>query len=282
MARKTGLGKGLDALIPGNFSTESSANYVPLNKISPNPRQPRNEIIPAELQNLAESIRIHGILQPLVVSYDPAADHYTLIAGERRWRAAQLIGLQTVPVIVRSASDQERLELALIENIQRANLSPLETAEAYAHLAEEFGLSHEEIAQRVGKSREAITNTLGLLKLAPAVRQALAEGRISEGHARALKGLPAPQAQESALEILLKNDLSVRQTEELVRRLKGERTVLAPRPPMSPELRSIEQRLESALGTRVTLKHGTNGGAITIRYYSQEELDSLLTHLLKE
>lgn len=282
MTRKTGLGKGLDALIPGGFSTESNANYIPIDKISPNPRQPRTDMAPSELNNLAESIQLHGILQPLIVSYDPVNDQYTLIAGERRWRAAQLVGLQTVPVIVRNASDQERLELALIENIQRANLSPLETAEAYAHLVEEFGLSHEEIAQRVGKSREAITNTLGLLKLAPSVRRALSEGQISEGHARALKGLPTPQAQESALETILKHELNVRQTEELIRRMKGERPVSAPRPPAPPELRALEQRLETALGTRVTLKHGKNGGAITIRYYSQEELDALLQHLLKE
>jgi len=197
MARKSGLGKGLEALIPGDSLTagQDSVLQVPVERIVPNPQQPRLEMNEDDLQELAASIQEHGILQPLVVSRTDAAGEYTLIAGERRLRAARLAGLRTVPVIVRTASEQQRLELALIENVQRADLSPLETAAAYNMLAEDFGLSHEDIARRVGKSRVAVTNALRLLKLAPKARQALEKGLISEGHARALLGLNLPAAQ---------------------------------------------------------------------------------------
>lgn len=283
MTRKGGLGRGLDALIPmgDSIESDSGSNFVKTDKIVPNPRQPRIEMDPAELQDLAESIRQHGIIQPLIVTYDPNGDEYTLIAGERRLRAARLAGLDMVPVIIRQATDQERLELALIENVQRADLTPLETAEAFVHLSDEFGLSHEEIAVRVGKSREAVTNTMRLLKLPQSVRQALASGKISEGHARALQGLSTPQAQDAALGTVLRFDLNVRQTEELVRKLKGERQANALRPASSPEIQAIEDQLRDSLGTRVTLKHGKKGGSVIIHYYSNEELDSLLKHLIK-
>ncbi len=283
MTRKGGLGRGLDALIPMGVSTEpdNGSNFVKTDKIVPNPRQPRIEMDSAELQDLSESIRQHGIIQPLIVTYDPNADEYTLIAGERRLRAARLAGLDMVPVIIRQATDQERLELALIENVQRADLTPLETAEAFVHLSDEFGLSHEEIAVRVGKSREAVTNTMRLLKLPQSVRQALASGKISEGHARALQGLSTPQAQDAALATVLRFDLNVRQTEELVRKLKGERQASALRPTSSPEVQAIEEQLRDSLGTRVILKHGKKGGSVIIHYYSNEELDSLLKHLIK-
>ena len=280
MARKTGLGRGLDALIPMGDAQlpESGPNFIKTDQIIPNPRQPRIEIDPAELQDLAESIRQHGIIQPLIVTYDPNSDDYTLIAGERRLRAARLAGLDMVPVIIRHATDQERLELALIENVQRADLTPLETAEAFVHLSDEFGLSHEEIAIRVGKSREAVTNTMRLLKLPQSVRQALASGKISEGHARALQGL-TPQAQDAALNTVLRFDLNVRQTEELVRKLKGERQASNLRPAAPPEIQAIEEQLRNRLGTRVTLKHGKKGGSLIIHYHSDEELEALLKHL---
>src|SRR5512143_516507 len=216
MARKGGLGKGLDALIPGG-STGGPAEHdggvaeIPVEQVTPNPRQPRANMDEAELQGLAESIHEHGVLQPLIVSYDPKKDRYVLIAGERRLRAARLAGLETVPVIIRQASDQQRLELALIENVQRADLTPLETAEAYHHLIDEFGLTHEEVAARVGKSRESVTNTHRLVRLPDEIKQGLAQGLITEGHARALLSLEAmPQVLLDVYKTVVNNKLSVR------------------------------------------------------------------------
>lgn len=284
MARKSGLGKGLEALIPGGqpVSTNGGPLYLPIDSILPNPSQPRQDMVEESLAELAASIREHGILQPVIVTQDPVSDQYTLIAGERRVRAARMVGLETIPAIVRRASNQQRLELALIENLQRADLAPLDTAEAYRQLADDFGLSHEEIAVRVGKNRATVTNTLRLLRLPDAVRIALVEGRISEGHARALLGLATPQAQNAVLQNILANDLSVRQTEALVRRYSGERPQPAPRKETPPEIREIEERLRDSLGTRVTLRHGKKGGTLVIHYYSDEELEGLVTHILKE
>jgi ParB family chromosome partitioning protein len=285
MSRKGGLGKGLGALIPNGYSSvgDGSASFVSVDKIIPNPRQPRREWAESELADLAQSIREHGILQPLIATYSPEADQYTLIAGERRLRAALLAGLSFVPIIVREATDQERLELALIENLQRADLSPLDTALAYVALNDEFNLTHEEIGNRVGKSREAVSNTIRLLKLPNPVRLALSSGQISEGHARALLGLEgSPQAQVAALDTILKNGLTVRQTEDLVRKFKGEKLLPVKKISQTPEIQEMEERLRTALGTRVTLKHGRKGGRLIIHYYSDEELDSLMSYLLKE
>jgi len=284
MARKSGLGKGLDALIPGgddNPAPEGSAVFIPIAQIIPNPRQPRGEMNSEALAELAASIREHGILQPLMVTYDPDTNQYILIAGERRLRAARMVGLQSVPVLVRQITERERLELALIENIQRADLTPLDLAEAYRQLQDEFGLSHEEISVRVGKSREAVTNTLRLLKLPEAVRQALSVGQISEGHARALLGLNTPQSQISALQTIIHLDLNVRQTENLVRQLKGERLTLPSRKANPPEITALEERLQHALGERVILRHGKKGGSVVIRYYSDEELNALVERMTR-
>ncbi|HQN43347.1 MAG TPA: ParB/RepB/Spo0J family partition protein [Anaerolineaceae bacterium] len=284
MARKSGLGKGLDALIPGgddNPVPEGSAVFIPIAQIIPNPRQPRGEMNSEALAELAASIREHGILQPLMVTYDPDTNQYILIAGERRLRAARMVGLQSVPVLVRQITERERLELALIENIQRADLTPLDLAEAYRQLQDEFGLSHEEISVRVGKSREAVTNTLRLLKLPEAVRQALSVGQISEGHARALLGLNTPQSQISALQTIIHLDLNVRQTENLVRQLKGERLTLPSRKVNPPEITALEERLQHALGERVILRHGKKGGSVVIRYYSDEELNALVERMTR-
>lgn len=284
MARKGGLGKGLDALIPGGTSSPAeglSTFEVPLDRIIPNPLQPRSVMQAEGLEELAASIREHGILQPLLVTYDAAQDLYILVAGERRLRAARLAGLELVPVLVRQATEQQRLELALIENVQRADLTALETAEAYRQLADDFHLSHEEIAARVGKNRVTVTNTLRLLKLPIEVRQALADGRITEGHARALLGLPSDKAQTAALETILRHSLNVRQTEDLVHKLLGERIKKAgPRDP-DPEISAIEQRLQEALGTRVAVKHGRKGGSVVIHYYSDEELETLIATLTR-
>ena len=288
MARKGGLGKGLDALIPDSSqpyktaAQNGSALEAPIEKVTANPRQPRQQMNDEQLRELADSIREHGVIQPLIVTRGEDEDNYILIAGERRLRAASLAGLDTVPILVREASDQQQLELALIENVQRADLTPLETAEAYQHLSEEFSLSHEDIASRVGKSRVAVTNTLRLLKLPPAVKQALAADQISEGHARALLALPSAQAQAATLQTILKQGLNVRQTEELIRKLGGEKPASKPRQAPAPEILELEEQLRSHFGTRVTLSHGRKGGAVIIHYYSNEELDALINRLLEE
>ncbi len=284
MPHKSGLGRGLEALIPGDENTPAAGGvtYVPVNYISPNPRQPRSNMDSDELGELTASIREHGVLQPLIVTPVETGGQYILIVGERRLEAAKLAGLSSVPVIVRQATDQQRLELALIENVQREDLSPLEEAEAYRQLSEDFSLAHEDIAQRVGMSRVAVTNTLRLLKLPDAVKNALIEQRISEGHARALLALPTPEAQVAALHTILSLDLNVRQTEELVRKLAGERSPSEPKATPPPEVRELEERLRASLGTKVALRAGRKGGTLTIYYYSDEELDALLGRLLKE
>ena len=281
MARR-GLGKGLDALIPGDTTQEpaGNANQIPIDQIRPNPSQPRMEMSNEGLQELAASIREHGIIQPLILTRDNGDDHYTLIAGERRLRAAKIAGLESVPAIIREASDQERLELALIENIQRENLTPLESAEAYQRLNDEFGLHQDQIAERVGKSRVAVTNTIRLLKLPDEAKKAMNDGKISEGHARALLGLTTMQAQIAALQTIVKNELNVRQTEELVRKLTGIKpNQETPKATKSPEVRALEEELRTHLGTKVSLNPSGKGGSITIHYYSEEELDALIKQL---
>jgi ParB family chromosome partitioning protein len=287
MAQRTGLGKGLDALIPtgGKSSPSATSNagaggvlQVAVDAIQPNPRQPRIHFKEEDLLELAASIREHGVIQPLIVS--PKSDGtYILIAGERRWQASQKAGLRTVPVITRDASSQELLEIALIENVQRADLNSMEEAEAYRQLVEEFGLSHEAVAKRVGKNRVTVTNTLRLLGLAETVKQALVDGKLTEGHARALLALSTQKAQASVLQTVLNLSLSVRQTEELVRKLAGQKLIKVKKPGRSADVHDVEKRLQNSLGTKVALKHGKKGGTVTIYYYSDEELDSLLGKL---
>lgn len=281
MPPRSGLGKGLDALIPTGQKTpgaESGVTQVPVDLIQRNPRQPREKFDIEELENLAASIREHGVIQPLVVSPGKGGI-YTLIAGERRLQAARNAGLQTVPVVIRQATDQQLLELALIENIQRADLNAIEEAEAYQHLAKEFKLSHETIAERVGKSRVAVTNTLRLLDASAAVKQALVDGRITEGHARALLALSSAKAQEELLKKVIELDFSVRTTEMMARKYAGQKPATKRRSGASADVTDLERRLRASLGTKVTLKHGKKGGTVTIYYYSDEELDSLLEKL---
>jgi ParB family chromosome partitioning protein len=281
MSPRSGLGKGLDALIPGASSTGvgTGASQVPLDAITHNPRQPRQTFREDELADLAASIHEHGLIQPLVVA--PAmGGTYTLIAGERRLQAARRAGLTQVPVVVRSATDQQLLELALIENVQRADLNAIEEAQAYHHLVKEFGLSHDAIAERVSKSRVAVTNTLRLLDAGAAVKQALVDGKISEGHARALLGLAPAKAQEVALQRVVNLDLSVRQTELLARKLAGHKLASRRKPRRSADAADLEKRLRASLGTKVTLTSRKKGGTLTIHYYSEEELDALLERLL--
>lgn len=283
MTRRRGLGRGLDALIPADelpSPAGASVLEVPPDAIRPNPRQPRSRIDADDLQSLADSIREHGVLQPLIVSRESPEGGFVLIAGERRLEAARLAGLATVPVVVREVGEAEHLSLALIENLQRTDLNPLEAAEGYRQLVEDFGLSQERVATLVGKSRAAISNTLRLLKLAPAVREALATGRISEGHARALLTLPTAQAQAAALQTIVRRELSVRQAEELARRLIGQRRMRRHGRGRAPEETDVEAQLRQALGTKVQLRRGRRGGALVIHFYSDEELNALIERLL--
>ncbi|CAG0963407.1 Stage 0 sporulation protein J [Anaerolineales bacterium] len=286
MAQRTGLGKGLDALIPAGgkgstFATAGSGGgvqQVAVDVIQRNPRQPRVHFKEEELVDLAASIHEHGVIQPLIVI--PKSDgKFVLIAGERRWQAAQRAGLRTVPVITRQANNQELLELALVENVQRADLNALEEAEAYRQLVDEFGLSHEAVAKRVGKSRSTVTNTLRLLELSDSMKQAIVDGVITEGHARAILGLTNQKARDGAFQTVVNLSLNVRRTEELVRKLAGQKPTKAKKPVRNADVHDVEKRLQRSLGTRVALKHGKEGGTVTIYYYSDEELDALLEKL---
>lgn len=281
MPKHSGLGKGLDALIPGGSSATGAGGVTQLSidQIQRNPRQPRQTFRENDLEDLAASIREHGVIQPLIVA-PGRGGMYILIAGERRLQASRKAGLKTVPVVLRNASDQQLLELAIIENVQRADLNAIEEADAYQHLAKEFGLSHEAIASRVGKSRVAVTNTMRLLDAAPAVKQALVDGKITEGHARALLAINAVKGQEAALHTIVNLDLSVRQTEQLARKLGGVKPMAKKKIRPNADVSDIERRLRASLGTKVALKHGQKGGAVTIYYYSDEELNGLLEKLL--
>ncbi|HOU13496.1 MAG TPA: ParB/RepB/Spo0J family partition protein [Anaerolineae bacterium] len=275
---KRGLGRGLEVLIPVGDEQPRGLQDVPLDAIVPNPHQPRMPILEQDLQELADSIREHGIIQPLIVTHT-ADGRYQLIAGERRWRAARLAGLQQVPVIVKDVAPQQMLELALVENVQRADLNPIEEALAYKHLLEEFGLSQGEVAQRVGKSRPAVANTLRLLLASTAVQEALMDGTITEGHARALLGLPRKEDQDVVLKIVIQQGLNVRQVENLVQQFgRSKKPQAAP----LPEVHALEERFEASLGTRVRLKAGRKGGRVMIYYYSDEEFQALYERLTGE
>jgi len=276
-AKRRALGRGIGALIPGSYERDdteamstATPSSVPLAAIHPNPFQPRQHFAEAAIDELARSISEKGILQPLLVR--PMNGGYELIAGERRFRAAQRIGLETVPVTVREASDGEVLEIALIENIQRENLNPIEEAYAYRRLIEEFELTQDEIAQRVGKDRSTVANTLRLLQLPPEVQQEIERGALSAGHARALVGLNSDVARiELAREVLARR-LTVRETEKLAKRTA--------RPTVDDDLQTAEQRLTEALRTRVRIANRRNGsGRIEIEYYSLDELNGWIDRL---
>jgi ParB family chromosome partitioning protein len=275
MTQRRGLGKGLEAIIPVAEEPTGGVTQVPVSAITPNPMQPRTTVDPEALAELAASIVEHGLIQPLIVTQQ-GPERYQLIAGERRWQAASLAGLATVPVIVKEATPQEALELALVENIQRADLHPLEEAAAFRQLVDEFGLTQERVAERVGKSRVAVTNTLRLLRLPAEVKQALADGTIREGHARALLALPTLEAQVAGLKPVVNKALSVRQTEELVRRLMAEAPPPKPAEPVSPETQLLEEEFRETLGTRVNLHRNRKGrGRLVIHFYSEEELQTI-------
>ena len=286
MTKKRGLGKGLEALIPGaakpaSAEVQAGAVEIPVDQISPNPHQPRQSFNQEKLRELAASIEAHGLIQPLVVTR--VGSGYQLIAGERRWRASQLAGLTTVPVIVKETSPQQMLELALVENIQRADLNPLEEAEAYAHLMEEFGLTQEAVAERVGKSRTAVANIVRLLNLPEEARTALASGEISEGHARALLMLKKQRDQLSLLTTVINRGLNVRQTEALARQvlLGDDPEARSKRPPLTPHDRTMLAKFETKLGTRIELNRSEDQtGKLVIHFYSQEELQAIFDAIL--
>jgi len=295
-----GLGRGLGALIvdtssaPVESALEPASGSVQLcaiESIQPNPKQPRTQFGEESLHELAASIQVHGIIQPLIVTENPQTPGaYWLIAGERRWRAARLAKLTAVPIVIREASPQQFVELALIENIQRADLNPLEEGSAYLTLIEEFGLTHSEIADRVGKSRSAITNTVRLLEAPAGIQKAVTDNVISAGHARALLGLKEAPLMETVLQQVIQQELNVRQTEALVKQLveaaarattdhSADETPTK-EPEAEHQLGHLESRFRTALGTRVNLSRNTNGsGRLVIHFYSDEDLNNIF-HLI--
>ena len=295
MSKKpSGLGRGLGALIPQAAEAAGAARAgaleLPIDQIRPNPYQPRLSFNDAELSALAESIRAHGVLQPIVV--EEGANGYTLIAGERRLRASKLAGRKSIPAVVRNVGDRGRLELALIENVQRSDLSPIDTALAYRRLADEFGLTQDEIAVIAGKARATVANTMRLLDLSSEVQEEVVAGRLTEGHARALIGLP--EAEQAWLaRTFVRDAVTVRGAEAAASTIRdaargkihdkkrgattrgtAERNGNVALP--SAEIAALQRELESALGTPVTVKSSGNGGQIVIDYYSNEELDRLI------
>ena len=306
MSRKTGLGRGLSALIPDNQQQEDTypdstiqtnqqsipdSNILEIapDDIKANPNQPRTHFNKQDIEQLAISIKEHGILQPLLVS-DTKNGTYQLIAGERRWRAAKIANLEKVPVLVRETNPQEILELALIENIQRADLSALEEAAAYQKLANDFQLTQQEIADRVGKSRTTITNTLRLLELPDKIQQSLNNNEITEGHARALLGLGNIRDMIQTLEVIVSSNLNVRQTESIV---KKQRLSKEPHTEIEnnskkleinlPDTKHISVTLQRLFGTKVTVQRANDGsGTLTIHFYSEEEYEGILSHLIEE
>jgi ParB family chromosome partitioning protein len=276
--RSSGLGRGLGALIPQR-GAQASAVEILISRISPNPYQPRKRFNPEDLASLRASIAAHGVIQPILVS--ETATGYQLVAGERRLRAAQSAGLDRIPAVIRQLVDRDQLELALVENLQRADLDPIETADAYRQLMNRFGLSQDDVASRVGRARSTIANTLRLLELAPEIQGAVGDGRLTEGHGRALGGLP-PEHQARVLDSVIGQELSVRQTEELVRRLREPKPAPreeAPARQSDPDLERVEEELRRALGTKVSLARSRRGGRIVIEYYSDEELGRLYERL---
>lgn len=281
--KKRGLGRGFDSLIPTQVVEEefdvtaktdaSGMREVAPDLVDPNPHQPRQNFDPDEMEALAASIRVHGILQPLVVT--KVGSRYELIAGERRLRAAKLAGLAGVPVIVRSFDEQEKLELALIENIQRAELNPIETATAYRKLVDQFNLSNDDIARRVGRDRSTVSNTMRLLNLPIEAKRALVDGMITEGHARVILSVVEPDKQKELLRLMLKNRWTVRQAEEFARGYKGQKGSKMLAQARIAAVSQLTMDLGDYLGAKVTQQRTAKGGKLVIEYYSEEELERI-------
>lgn len=281
-----GLGRGFGALLPGedSFSVPDPAagdvvKLVPLGSVEPNPEQPRKDFSEAALEELASSIREKGVLQPLLV--EAWGSGYRIVAGERRWRASQLAGLSEVPVLVKSFSEESRMEIALIENIQRTDLTPLEEARAYRNLMDAFNLTQDDVAKKVGKQRSTVANSLRLLKLSDDMQQAVDRGTLSAGHARAILSVTLDDGQKSLFQAIVSEQLSVREAEDRAHRLNAGEPARAPELSRSlvstrtPELADLEQRFIERLGTRVAIKGDAKKGRIEISYHSTDDLDRI-------
>lgn len=270
---KKGLGKGLGALLGTDEPVSSGVTEVRITDIEPNANQPRKSFDDEKLAALAESIKQHGVVQPLIVQQD--GDSYRIVAGERRWRAARRAGLETVPVIVRDLSDRQVMEVALIENLQREDLNPIEEAEAYEKLISEYGMTQEEVASVVGKSRPAITNSIRLLSLDDEIKSRLISGEISSGHARALLSLDDKDLRRKAMQEIIEKGLSVRETERLIKVLSTPKKQKARKVP-DAEYQALEERFREVFGTKVMIMNSKKSGKILIEYYSLEELDRII------
>ncbi len=283
MASNKGLGKGLGALL-GDFDEPTAANspyqLLPIHKVEPNPDQPRQDFDPEELEALAESIEAHGIIQPLTVR-ELASGYYQIIAGERRWRAARIANLQEVPAVIIEADDQKAMELALIENLQRQDLNPVEEALGYQALMSEHNMTQEEAAQRVGKSRPAVANTLRLLNLCPEVLEKVRSGELSAGHARAVLVLKEPKKQQQAAQKIIALGLSVRQAELLCKNMTREPAEIPEKPLQVDYIAECEKTLSRHLGRGVKIVSGKRKGRFELEFYSQEDLQVLLDTLME-
>ncbi|MBS5843389.1 MAG: ParB/RepB/Spo0J family partition protein [Clostridiales bacterium] len=287
--KKTALGKGLSALIEDTIDeNKNSIIEVDINKVEPGPGQPRKNFDKEKIEALAASIKEYGMIQPLIVTKEK--DVYYIIAGERRWRAARTAGFKTIPVIERSASTKEVMELALIENIQREDLNPIEEAEAYAKLIQEFSMTQEQVAEMVGKSRPSVANTLRLLNFSDNIRALLITGEITAGQARPILALENTEDQDHAAEYIIKTGLNARQTEQYIKKLivkanKETESSDSERPEAQikqQEIRFVQDQLRSSLGTKVLLNDNNGKGKITIEYYSKEERERLIDFLTKK
>ncbi|HOF42243.1 MAG TPA: ParB/RepB/Spo0J family partition protein [Candidatus Moranbacteria bacterium] len=296
MSQQFGLGKGLSSLIPNKQSAQISQDdfskrvigasddpirgdkyviEVDVNQIVANPLQPRKNFDDEKLADLANSIKTHGIIQPLIVTKN--GNRYELIAGERRLQAAQLVGLKKVPVIIRDSSELQKLELAIVENIQRHDLNPIEEGKAYQKLIDDFDMSQEEVASKMGKSRSLVANKVRLLSLPVEIQKGLIEGKITEGHAKAILSIPNPEKQRALYELILKSNLTVRQIEDKTKEIsvRPHKRQIA----VDPQVKEVENALVEALGTKVKISKAGDGGKIVIEYYSKEDLESLLNKL---
>jgi len=289
-SRRSGLGRGLDSLIPvsrpaaDETADAGSLRDIPVDEIEPNPWQPRSTMNRDDLETLAESIRLHGVMQPVLVTEGRGSARWTLVAGERRWRAATIAGLPTIPAIVRDSAPQAMLEFAIVENVVRADLGPLEEANAFLQLVNEFGLTQQQVADRIGRSRASVANTMRLLSAPDSVQEALAAGRITEGHVRAILGLEHSTDQAALCELVEEKSLNVRQTEALAREWNTRKTAPTPAPSRPADDVRLEDRLRSAIGTRVALRRGARGGggSLTIQFYSDDQLQSIYDRLVGE
>jgi len=274
--RKGGLGRGLESLIPRG---PAGVTEIPVGQIRPNPRQPRHEFDPTALAELADSIREHGVIQPIVVSRAENGDGYVLIAGERRWAAARQAGLSRIPAAVKEVTPRQMLELALVENLQRSDLNAMEEAAAYQQLIDEFNLTQDEVARRVGRRRSTVANSIRLLGLPETVRTALTQGEVSEGHARALLGASGEDELIALYRLVVSRGLNVRQTEELVRNQRPAADAAVRRDPAPPtpddETRRTQDLFREALGTRVEVLRAGEGGRLVIYFYNDEQLHQI-------